>query len=128
MNRQTDLEVNRSVRRILVRHWIDLGRLSIRTYQGRLSIRGSLQRIGGRDEDPTTAIVEAVFAEVKRTQNVQHMTAELENWTNDAGRWIPIERVPLKERAIIAFSQKTAAAGYDLDKELKEDQSSEEDK
>lgn len=128
MNRQTDLEANRNVRRIFVRHWIDLGRLSIRTYQGKLSIRGSLQRIGGRDEELTTAIVEAMFAEIKRVPSVQRMTAELENWTNDAGRWIPFERVPLRKPVIITRPPEAPAVVYELDKDLEEDQSSAEDK
>ena len=28
---QTDLEINRAVRRIMVKHWIDLGCISVRT-------------------------------------------------------------------------------------------------
>lgn len=127
MSHQTDLEVNRNIRRIFVRHWIDLGRLSIRTYQGRLSIRGYLQRIGGKDEELTTPIVEAMFAEIKRITSVQQVTAELENWTNDAGRWIPLERAPLGKPIIITHPTEVPVGVYKLDED-KKDQPSTEDK
>jgi hypothetical protein len=36
MMEMIDLDINRGVRRVLVKHWIDLGRISVRTTRGRV--------------------------------------------------------------------------------------------
>lgn len=93
MTVQSDLEVNRSIRKVFVRHWIDLGRLSIRSSVGRVSIYGSLQRIPGIRDELSPSIVEAIFNEIKRIQDVRLVALEIENWTNDSGMWRPTEKV-----------------------------------
>lgn len=87
----SDLDINRAVRRILVKHWVDLGRLSIRSSKGRVLIRGLLRRIPGADQPLTTPIVEAMFYEASRIRGVSQITAYLENWTRDQGRWRPTD-------------------------------------
>ena len=87
---QSDLDINRFVRSILVRHWIDLGRLSVRSSDGKLYIRGSLQRIAGIGEKLTSPIVDEMFAEMKRIRDVRQVYATLENWSNDTGSWAPL--------------------------------------
>ena len=89
---QEDLKTNRDVRKILVKHWLDLGRLSIRTAMGRLTIRGKLERIRGVQEDLAPAIVNDMFSRIKRIRNVARMTIDLENWTCEDGRWMPVDR------------------------------------
>jgi len=88
MPTSSDLEMNRRIRRILVKHWIDLGRLSIRTMRGVVVLYGRLQRIPGRDA-LIPAIVEAIFYEIKRIKGVKWIRAHLDNWTNDGGLWHP---------------------------------------
>jgi len=87
---QVDLDINRCVRTVLVKHWIDLGRLSVRSNDGKLYIRGALQRIAGVNEELTSAIVDSMFAEMKRIRNVRQVYPALENWSNDTGSWTPI--------------------------------------
>ncbi len=48
---QADLEINRDIRKVMVRHWIDLGKISFRSSNGRIWVRGSLQRIAGVREE-----------------------------------------------------------------------------
>jgi hypothetical protein len=84
---QTDLEINRNVRKVLVRHWIDLGHLLLRTVNGRVLIRGDLDRIAGTKEELLPPIVESMFYTIKRIEGVRAVTAELENWTNQTGVW-----------------------------------------
>ncbi|MFO7870574.1 MAG: hypothetical protein R6V03_03985 [Kiritimatiellia bacterium] len=91
MTRQSDLDINRHIRRVLVRHWIDLGRLSIRTYNGSAIIRGRLERIPGNEEGLTSAIVEGMFREMKRAAGIRRVKAEFENWTDRDGGWKPVQ-------------------------------------
>ena len=89
--RQDDLEINRSIRSIFVRHWIDLGRVSIHTTNGNSFIHGSLSRIEGFKDELTSAIVNAIFTDAKRIRNIRHVRVELDNWTDVAGGWTHIE-------------------------------------
>ena len=89
---QEDLRINRDVRKILVKHWLDLGRLSIRSSLGRLMIRGSLERIRGVKEELTPPIVNEMFRKIKQIKNVVRMSVELDNWANDDGRWVPVDK------------------------------------
>lgn len=92
MATQSDLDINREVRRILVKHWIDLGRISVRSSQGRVLIRGSLLRIPGTTQELTTPIVESMFSAMQRLRGVKHLTAHVDNWIKEGGRWRPFER------------------------------------
>ena len=82
-----DLETNRGVRRILVKHWIDLGRLSVRTINGNVVLYGRLQRLTGSQGDLTSPILDAIFHEMKRVNGARRVTAHFENWSNDQGFW-----------------------------------------
>lgn len=92
MRGQSDLDINRRIRSVLVRHWVDLGKLSIRSSAGKVLIHGSLERIGGMKEELTVAIVEVIFADIKRIPTVRQVNAAIENWSNDTGRWHPVKK------------------------------------
>ncbi|MBM4144055.1 MAG: hypothetical protein FJ225_10765 [Lentisphaerae bacterium] len=97
MRTQDELDLARDVRRIMVKHWIDLGRLSIRCHGGRLMIYGLLQRIAGVHEPLTTPIVEGIFYQVRRVKGVRTVSAHLENWSEAGGMWHPAEGVAGRE-------------------------------
>jgi hypothetical protein len=119
MSRQIDLAINRNIRKILVRHWIDLGRLSIRTTMGKVFVRGSLQRISGSREDLTSPIVEAIFHDMKRTRDVRIVSADLENWTNEGGKWRPSKEDRKKHIASRHIGSRSRT--YTLDKKTEEE-------
>ncbi|MBN2302172.1 MAG: hypothetical protein JXN60_06610 [Lentisphaerae bacterium] len=87
-----DLETNKKVRRVLVRHWIDLGRLSVRATGATLFVRGELARIAGMQEPLSVVTVEAMFTEIQRMAKIQRLSVDLSNWTNANGRWMPIDK------------------------------------
>jgi len=91
MSSQTDLDISRQIRRLMVRHWIDLGRLSIRSTGGRVLLCGTFKRIDGVNDPLTTPIVEGIFRDIRQAKNVRFVGAHLENWTNAGGMWRPVE-------------------------------------
>lgn len=93
---QADLEINRDIRKVLVRHWIDLGKLSFRSSNGRVWVRGSLQRIAGVQEELTPTLVEAIFGDAKKIRGVVTISTELENWVVTAGRWRSLDKSKAK--------------------------------
>ena len=93
---QADLEINRDARKVLVRHWIDLGKLSCRSVSGRLSIRGSLQRISGVPVELTSALVETIFNDLRKIRGVVNITSELDNWSFALGKWNALDKGKIK--------------------------------
>ena len=91
MTLSAELEINRAVRRILVKHWIDLGRVSVHTTRGRVAVYGLLQHIEGRMDPLTGPVLDAMFYEIRRIPGVVIVRGHLDNWTNDGGRWRPLE-------------------------------------
>jgi hypothetical protein len=96
VNTNTDLDINRAVRRLLVKHWVDLGRVSVRTSKGRVIIYGNLRRVEGQRGPLTTPIVDALFYEISRIREVKNVKGRLENWINEGGRWREYARQDLK--------------------------------
>jgi hypothetical protein len=94
-----DLEFNRKARSVLVRHWIDLGYISIRSVNGRITVRGNLKRVFGRQEELTPTHVSNIFAEIKRAIGVKSVTPALENWTFSNGTWQQVGGKSGKEAA-----------------------------
>ncbi len=116
--RTNDLEINRSIRRIFVRHWIDLGRISIRTTNGSSFIHGSLQRIKGFKDDLSTPIVTAMFTDIRRLREVKHVRVELDNWIDSAGTWISRDKA---EKTGKAKRDDTHKGIFDIDKQIQDD-------
>lgn len=93
---QADLEINRDIRKVLIRHWIDLGKLSFRSSNGRVWIRGSLQRIAGVQEELTPTLVETIFGDTKKVRGVVTLNMELDNWVVTAGRCRSLDKSKAK--------------------------------
>ena len=91
MKAATDLDINRSVRRILVKHWIDLGRMSVRTTSGVVYLYGRLQRLPGAAGELTPRLIETMFYEIKRIKAVRRVNPHFDNWTSADGVWRQVE-------------------------------------
>lgn len=89
---QIDLEINRNIRRVLVRHWIDIGRLAIHSTEGRVRIHGLLQPISGMTSDFDQKNVENIVNEIERTKEIKRIYYEFENWINTNGTWQKLEK------------------------------------
>lgn len=112
---QADLDINRMVRTILVKHWIDLGRMSVRSSGGKLWIHGSLQRIAGVNEQLTAPLVDEMFKEISRIKSIKTVNANLENWNNNLGAWQQTGKA-VKEKSEQQTATRSAGV-YEIDKE-----------
>jgi hypothetical protein len=88
------VEMYRQARAVLVRHLIDLGRLSLRLSPSNLYLRGSLVRLPGVAAKLTPDVVAAIIAELGRVQGIRHVDAQFDNWSFDdrKGGWKEIDR------------------------------------
>lgn len=109
---QDDLDINRAIRSILVKHWIDLGRLSVRSTDGKVWVRGELHRISGVAETLTSAIVSALFEDIRRIRNIRQVYTALENWSTDSGSWQQVGKPEKKMEQQTSTATKTV---YDVE-------------
>jgi hypothetical protein len=86
MNNRTvpDLEVNSSVRRVFVRHQIDLGWLSFHTCRGTVYIQGDLLLLPGVSPELTPIMVGGLFDEIGCVSGVCNLIVELRNWRHNS--------------------------------------------
>jgi hypothetical protein len=90
----SDHEINRGVRGVLSRHWVDLSSTSFASRKGIVRLMGELRRIGPESSASleSTNIV-AIDAELRRIRGVQRVHLELANWRKDEdGEWVAVER------------------------------------
>jgi hypothetical protein len=84
--KRIDLNINHDVKRVLIRHRIDLGLLTIRTTGQICWIQGTLDRMKGFPEKLTPNTVKIIFAEIKHVKHLKYYKTHLDNWENN-GYW-----------------------------------------
>lgn len=98
----SDQEINRGVRGILSRHWVDLTATNFASRQGVVRLMGELRRIGPRSEESleSTNIV-ALDAELRKLRGVRRVHMDLTNWRrDDEGQWVQVAREKPAEDAV----------------------------
>lgn len=85
----SDQDINRGVRSVLTRHWVDLTKTSFLSRRGILRMTGELQRLGAASS--TTAqptALETLDQELKRVRGVRHVYYDFANWRrSEDGEW-----------------------------------------
>ena len=91
-----DLHINCAVRKVMVRHWIDLGKLSMRTTRGVVRLSGALSRLPGAAGHLNCALIITILSEIKRVTHVRRVSADFTNWTRTGiDGWTPVATTPL---------------------------------
>jgi hypothetical protein len=83
-------EAYNRARAILVSHWIDLGRIDLRLGGRSLMISGILLRLGREEEPLNGLILTEIMDELRRTPGIHYLQADLKNWREIKGRWVPV--------------------------------------
>ena len=87
MDNLSDLATNCAVRKVLVRHWIDLGKISVRTSLGVVSLTGELQRISNSTGGLNASALSAIIFETKLIPTVRRVIVNVCNWTSSNDGW-----------------------------------------
>jgi hypothetical protein len=87
-------ETYRKVRSALVKHWIDLGRISIVVSPGSIRLHGTFARLPGVTTELTTTIMDSIFRELRRVPGIQRVNAKFDNWEQEGayGGWKPLSK------------------------------------
>jgi hypothetical protein len=78
------------VRRVLVRHWIDLGKVSIRTTSGVSHLSGTLCKLPNITPALAGDRVSEMIDEIRRISSVRRVQAVFTNWLECGNAWKPI--------------------------------------
>lgn len=89
-----DHEINRGVRGVLSRHWVDLSSTNFASRQGVVRLMGELRRVGPQSDQAleNTNLI-ALDTELRRLRGVRRVHFDLANWRrNEDGEWVRSER------------------------------------
>ena len=111
MNKLSDIEINCAVRRALVRHWIDLGKISLRTTQGVVWLSGALTKLPKVTSELTPATIAEMINDIRRTCSVRRVQCSFSNWVEQAGGWILLTQ----KTAATTGSAKTGSSSSTID-------------
>ena len=73
-------EIVREIRVVLVRHFIDMGRLTISISLRGIHVHGHLARLPGLPNPLTAGVVSSIIDELERIRHVKKVFAEFDNW------------------------------------------------
>ena len=89
-----DHEINRRIRAVLSRHWVDLASTNFASRKGIVRLTGDLKRVGpqaGRPLESTSLTI--LDSEMRRQKGVQRVHFELANWRRtEDGEWVRVEK------------------------------------
>ncbi len=83
-DRKVDLDINCRVRRILVRHWIDLGKINARTARCVVTLSGSIMRLPHINPEADAATPASILEEIRRIPDVRRLQVHLDNWNGQS--------------------------------------------
>jgi hypothetical protein len=87
----TAIEILREVRKVLVRNWIDLGRVFVRVADGQVHLTGKLSLIARAPHELNDRTIGDMLAAITRIPSVPDVRAEFDNWDlDDGGTWRPV--------------------------------------
>jgi len=89
----SDHDINRGVRSVLSRHWVDMTKTNFLSRRGILRMMGELRRLGADASAPIRPqVLDTLDQELKRVRGVRRVHYDLANWRRDeGGEWRPIE-------------------------------------
>jgi hypothetical protein len=82
-------ELYRKSRSVLVRHWIDLGRLSVHLSTSTLHLSGDLLKLPSSGAELSGQAVWDLMDELRRITVGLRIDANLNNWQETSGNWMP---------------------------------------
>lgn len=89
LNSNERAELYRKVRSVFVRHWIDLGRLSVHLSGTGLHLHGHLMKLPSSGAELSAPAVQELMDELARLHRSIRLDAQFDNWQLSAGNWLP---------------------------------------
>jgi hypothetical protein len=110
-------EMYRQIRVILVRHLIDIGRLSIQMSASSVRLHGSLVRLPGVTSPLTPEMVGTIMSEIGRVDGVRRVISEFDNWTqaHGMGAWHLVEKASTTTKPTTPTDESASSQTIEID-------------
>ena len=81
-----NVDLTKAIRTILIKNWLDVGKIRLQIAGGNVIIRGRLAR--SRDDQPVNGLfIEQLEQAIRSTKGVKNLRWILEGWDFDRGKW-----------------------------------------
>ena len=82
----SSIDITKSIRQILVKNWLDMGKIRIQVAGKTVIIRGRLTK--SRDDDPVTGqYIEGLETALRGVKGVKNFRWNLDDWVHERGAW-----------------------------------------
>lgn len=79
-------DVTQSVRRVLVKSWLDMSKIRLQVAGATVIVRGRL--VKARDDDPVNGLfIEMLEQQLRNAKGVKHLRWVLDDWVHERGQW-----------------------------------------
>ncbi|MCU0724489.1 MAG: hypothetical protein MUE73_01670 [Planctomycetes bacterium] len=86
-----DVDLTSAVRKILVKNWIDMGKVRLQVAGKTVILRGQVRK-SGEGHDPVNGLfLEELERQIMAAKGVRFVRWILEDWKQDRGKWVPGE-------------------------------------
>ncbi len=88
-----DFRINAAVRKIFIRHWLDLKLIDYKTINFVVHIKGKFRtkkqsgKSKGKAYDMNPSVVSAIEREIIRVRGVKRVQMKLDGWVKSGGKW-----------------------------------------
>jgi hypothetical protein len=80
------VDITKAVRQILIKSWLDLGKIRIQVAGKTVIIRGRL--VKNRDDDPVNGLfIEQIEQKIRGIKGLKQLRWTLDSWEFDRGEW-----------------------------------------
>lgn len=88
----TKYQTQSEIRRVFVRHWVDLDGASFGLHRETVRVTGTIRLTGGRQRAVDAAFLDNLETEICRLPDIRRVHFELKNWRRDSsGCWRCLE-------------------------------------
>jgi hypothetical protein len=85
----SDTEITAAVRKVLVKHWVDVSRIRIRVTRGVLILTGTIDKIYGAEGGPVDrSFLSSLDQGLQAVKGLRRIRYQFGNWAKDGGEWV----------------------------------------
>jgi len=88
-----DFRINAAVRKVFIRHWLELKLIDYHTINSVVHIKGKFKtkkqsrEAKGKTYDVNPSVVSAIEREIFRVRGVKRVDIKLDGWVKSGGKW-----------------------------------------
>jgi hypothetical protein len=83
-----EVDLTATVRRILIKNWIDMGRIRLQVAGKTVILRGEVRKSGEGHEPVNGLFIEELERQIQAAKGVRFVRWIIEGWKQEKGKWV----------------------------------------